>query len=130
MSTTEATNEINRLLARLTETWNAGDSAGYADLFTADADYVTFFGLHLKGREAIEETHRGLFETSIKLDESDVEPSIRYITDDVAVVVVGGASSVNGVPDPSRTSTVTFTALRTPEGWRFASFHNSRVIQS
>ncbi|MFC4113470.1 SgcJ/EcaC family oxidoreductase [Nonomuraea zeae] len=119
--------EIVRLLAQMTETWNAGDSAGYAGLFTEDVDYVTFFGLHLKGREAVEETHRELFKTSIKLGESDGEPQIRRLTDDVAFVVAGGTSSVNGKPDPSRTSVVTMTALRTPEGWRFASFHNTRV---
>ncbi|MCK2214362.1 SgcJ/EcaC family oxidoreductase [Actinomadura sp. ATCC 31491] len=121
--------EIHRLLARLTETWNAGDSAGYAGLFTEDADYVTFFGLHLKGRQAIEETHRGLFARAIKLGESDTAPSIRFLTGDVALIVAGGTSSVDGVPDPGRTSTVTLTALRTPEGWRFASFQNSRVAR-
>ncbi|MEV1173327.1 hypothetical protein [Nonomuraea sp. NPDC049784] len=76
--------EIVGLLARITETWNSGDSEGYAGLFTEDAD-------------------------------------------DVALVIVGGTSSVNGEPDPSRESPITLTALRTPEGWRFASFHNTRV---
>ncbi|MGP3960823.1 hypothetical protein ACTWPT_32915 [Nonomuraea sp. 3N208] len=32
--------EILRLLGRMAETWNA---AGYAALFTPDADYITFF---------------------------------------------------------------------------------------
>ncbi|GGS79707.1 SgcJ/EcaC family oxidoreductase [Nonomuraea spiralis] len=119
--------EITRLLERMTQTWNAGDSAGYAGLFTEDADYITFFGLHLKGRQAIEETHRALFRTSIKLAEGGPEPIVRPLTDDVALVIAGGTSSVDGVPDPSRTSVISLTALRTPEGWRFASFQNSRV---
>lgn len=119
--------EITRLLERMTETWNAGDSAGYAGLFTEDADYVTFFGLHMKGREAIEEAHRGLFKTSIKLAEGGPEAEIRPLTGDVALVIAHGGSSVDGVPDPSRASLITLTALRTPEGWRFASFHNTRV---
>ncbi|MEV3980882.1 SgcJ/EcaC family oxidoreductase [Nonomuraea sp. NPDC049758] len=119
--------EITRLVERMTETWNAGDSAAYAALFTEDADYITFFGLHLQGRKAIEETHRALFETSVKLAEGGPAPLVRPLTDDVALVIVGGNSSVAGVPDPSRESVVTLTALRTPEGWRFASFQNSRV---
>ncbi|GAA1617654.1 SgcJ/EcaC family oxidoreductase [Nonomuraea maheshkhaliensis] len=119
--------EIIRLTERMTETWNAGDAAGYAGLFTGDADYITYFGLRLKGREAIEEVHRKLFETPIKLADSGQEPQVRQLTDDVAVLVIGGASTVNGEPDPSRASVITLTALRTPEGWRFASFQNTRV---
>jgi uncharacterized protein (TIGR02246 family) len=119
--------EIQHLLARMTTTWNAGDSAAYAGLFTEDADYITFFGLHLKGRQAIEEVHRELFKTSIKLADGGPEARIRPLTDDVALVVAGGHSSVNGEPDPSRASVITLTALRTPEGWRFASFQNTRV---
>ncbi|GAA3250054.1 SgcJ/EcaC family oxidoreductase [Nonomuraea helvata] len=119
--------EILHLLARIGETWNAGDSEGYAGLFTEDADYITFFGRHLKGRQAIEEAHRGLFKLDIKLAGGGPEPLIKPLTDDVALVIVGGTSSVNGEPDPGRESAITLTALRTPEGWRFASFHNTRV---
>jgi uncharacterized protein (TIGR02246 family) len=119
--------EIIRLLSRMGETWNAGDAAGYAGLFTADADYITFFGLHLKGRRAIEDAHRELFKTPIKLADGGGEPRIRQLTDDVAVVVSGGGSTVDGEPDPARDSIVTLTALRTPGGWRFASFQNTRV---
>lgn len=125
--TTSTEKEINNLLARITETWNAGDSEGYAGLFTEDADYITFFGQHLKGRQAIEEAHRGLFKLDIKLAEGGPEPLIKSLTDDVALVIVGGAAFMNGEPDPSRDSAITMTALRTPEGWRFASFQNTRV---
>ncbi|MFI7135820.1 SgcJ/EcaC family oxidoreductase [Nonomuraea sp. NPDC050153] len=119
--------EIIRLLVRTAETWNAGDAEGYAGLFTEDADYITFFGQHLEGRQAIEETHRELFKLDIKLEGGGGEPLIKPLTDDVALVIVGGGSSVNGAADPSRRSVITLTALRTPEGWRFASFQNTRV---
>ncbi|MFI7615540.1 SgcJ/EcaC family oxidoreductase [Nonomuraea terrae] len=119
--------EIVRLLERMTETWNAGDAAGYAGLFTEDADYITFFGLHLKGRQAIEDAHRQLFRTPIKLAEGGAQPRIRPLAADVALVVTGGGSSVDGVPDPSRASVITLTAVRAPDGWRFASFQNTRV---
>lgn len=107
--------EIVKLLVRLGQTWNAGDAAGYADLFTADADYVTWFGLHMRGRQAIEDSHRELFATtSIKLPEG-AQPQIRFLSDDVALVISDGASVVS------------FTAVRAREGWRFASFQNTRV---
>ncbi|MEV4361808.1 SgcJ/EcaC family oxidoreductase [Nonomuraea sp. NPDC049625] len=119
--------EIVRLLARIAETWNSGDAEGYAGLFTEDADYITFFGQHLEGRQAIEEAHRELFKLDIKLEGGGGEPLIKPLTDDVALVIVGGGSSVNGAADPSRRSVITLTALRTAEGWRFASFQNTRV---
>jgi uncharacterized protein (TIGR02246 family) len=119
--------EIVSLLGRMGETWNAGDAAGYADLFTPGADYITFFGLHLEGRQDIEDVHRELFKTSIKLEQGGAEPRIRRLADDVALVIVGGGSTVDGRPDPSRASIVTLTAVHTPEGWRFASFQNTRV---
>jgi uncharacterized protein (TIGR02246 family) len=121
--------EIKDLLARLTETWNAGDAKAYAELFTEDADYITFFGLHLQGREAIEETHRHLFQTPIKLTGGGGggEPIVKRLGEGVALVISGGGSTVEGRPDPSRDSIVTFTAVSTPNGWRFASFQNTRV---
>nr|WP_055504303.1 SgcJ/EcaC family oxidoreductase [Nonomuraea pusilla] len=123
---------IRNLLARMTETWNAGDSAAYAGLFTDDADYITFFGLRLTGRQAIEEVHRGVLAAGIRLaggGGDGGETRIRLLTDDVGLVVSGGSSSVNGEPAPGRASVVTMTALRTPDGWRFASFQNTRVTR-
>ncbi|MGW4796253.1 SgcJ/EcaC family oxidoreductase [Nonomuraea sp. NPDC004297] len=121
------TTEATHLLTRLTETWNAGDATAYAELFTQDADYITFFGLHLKGRQAIEDAHRELFKTPIKLTEGGPAPQVRSLTEDVTLVISGGTSTVDGTPDPTRDSVITLTALRTPEGWRFASFQNTRV---
>ncbi|TDD24217.1 SgcJ/EcaC family oxidoreductase [Nonomuraea diastatica] len=119
--------EVTHLLARMAETWNAGDARAYAELFTPDAEYITFFGLHLRGRQDIEYTHRELFKTSIKLASDGEKPLVKALSDDVALVISGGGSTVDGEPDPSRSSIVTLTALRTAEGWRFASFQNTRV---
>ncbi|MEV4104468.1 SgcJ/EcaC family oxidoreductase [Nonomuraea sp. NPDC049649] len=120
--------EIRDLLDRVYETWNAGDAAAYARLFTEDADYITYFGATMKGRQAIEEGHRKLFTMPIKL-ESRGEPAIRTLGDGVALIIATGGSTVDGAPDPGRDSILTYTAVRTPEGWRFASFQNTRVSQ-
>ena len=118
--------EIHRLLDRVREAWNAGDAAAYAALFTEDADYITYFGLNMKGRQAIEDGHRELFTMPIKI-EGRGEPAVRMLGDGVALVVATGGSTVEGKPDPSRDSVLTYTAVETQEGWRFASFQNTRV---
>ncbi|MET7999994.1 SgcJ/EcaC family oxidoreductase [Nonomuraea glycinis] len=118
--------EIHNLIDSVYETWNAGDAAAYAALFTEDADYITYFGLRLKGRQAIDEGHRDLFKMPIKIEAVD-EPSVRMLSDTVALVIATGASVVNGEREPGRDSVLTYTAVHTPEGWRFASFQNTRV---
>ncbi|MFI7453571.1 SgcJ/EcaC family oxidoreductase [Nonomuraea sp. NPDC049714] len=118
--------EIHNLIDGVYETWNAGDAAAYAALFTEDADYITYFGLHLKGRQAIDEVHRDLFKMPIKLDAGG-EPSVKMLSDTVALMIATGGSVVDGRREPGRDSILTYTAVHTPEGWRFASFQNTRV---
>lgn len=122
----EAAEQVGRLLDRLTATWNDGDAAGYADLFTEDADYITFFGLRLRGRAAIEEGHRELFKLPIKLAPADDSADLKPLGDGAVLIIAGGSSTVDGEADPSRDSIVTLTAVDTADGWRFASFQNTR----
>lgn len=119
------------VLDRLSEAWNAGDATAYGGLFTEDADYVTFFGLNLPGRKAIEDGHRALFEGPLKGSRlSGGGPrKVRFVRPDVAIVVAGGGSSLNGEAkaDAGRESTVTFVLVRESDDWRIASFQNTRV---
>ena len=123
---------IHAVLHRLTEAWNAGDAEAYARLFTEDADYVTFFGLNMPSRAMIESAHRALFEGPLrgsKLTGDSGSAKIRFLRPDVAVAVTGGGSSLTSeaATDPGRASTVTFVLVRDDEGWRIASFQNTRV---
>lgn len=123
---------VYELLRRLVRAWNDGDAMAYAAQFTEDADYVTFFGQNMPGRQAIEEGHRALFEGPLKgstLPEP-ASPKIRFVRPDVAVVVSSGdGSTLAGVerPDPGRASTQTYVAVLDGDEWRFASFQNTRI---
>ncbi|GAB3164168.1 SgcJ/EcaC family oxidoreductase [Microbispora hainanensis] len=126
--------DINRLLDALITAWNGGDAAAFAGLFTEDADYVTYFGARMEGRQAIEDSHRALFEGPLKgsrLGAPAVAPplrKIRLLSPDAALVVTTGGSALpDGTADPGRDSIMTFTAVREVGGWRFASFHNTRI---
>lgn len=122
---------VQQALTDLAAAWNKGDATAYGALFTDDADYITFFGLHLKGRQAIEDSHRHLFEGPMKGSQMSGADGtdIRLLSTDVALVVSnGGGTTVNAdaAPDPERQSVVTFTAVRAGEGWLFSSFQNTR----
>jgi uncharacterized protein (TIGR02246 family) len=131
MSTAET--EVRGVLGRLTDAWNSGDAAAYGRLFTEDADYVTFFGLNLPGREAIEGAHRALFEGPLKgsklTGSAGGAAKVRFVRPDVAVAVVGGGSSLSGaaVADEGRESTVSFVLVREGGEWLITAFQNTRV---
>ncbi|GAA3444418.1 SgcJ/EcaC family oxidoreductase [Planomonospora venezuelensis] len=119
--------EITGLLTRLAEAWNAGDATAYAALFTEDADYITFNGMHSEGRAAIESSHRRLFDGLLKgstMSAPDGRAKVKPLADGAVLVVSAGGTELAG---EHRASIVSFTAVGTPEGWRFASFQNTRT---
>ncbi|KFU78239.1 conserved hypothetical protein [Amycolatopsis lurida] len=123
--------EVLAVLGKLADAWNDGDAAAYASLFTEDADYVTFFGMNMPGRAVIESAHRSLFEGPLKgskLVAGGGEFKVRFVRPDVAIVVSGGGSSLSDhKPEPGRESTLTYVFVEEPDGWRVASFQNTRV---
>jgi uncharacterized protein (TIGR02246 family) len=133
MTTTTAETDVRAVLDRLTEAWNSADAAAYARLFTEDADYVTFFGMNFPGHEAIESSHRALFEGPLKGSQLTgrlgAAAKVRFVRPDVAVVVVGGGSSVSGADttDAGRESTVSFVLVEEGGEWLITAFQNTRV---
>lgn len=123
--------EVLAVLSRLADAWNSGDAAAYASLFTEDADYVTFFGMRLPGRELIESSHRALFEGPLRGSKigGPGDASVRFPREDVAVVVSGGGSALDGgdAVAQGRESTLTFVLVRSGTGWLITAFQNTRV---
>ncbi|MEV6906521.1 SgcJ/EcaC family oxidoreductase [Amycolatopsis sp. NPDC051071] len=128
---TESRTEVLAVLGKLVDAWNDGDATAYAAQFTEDADYVTFFGMNMPGRAIIESAHRSLFEGLLKgskLTGGGGDAKVRFIRPDVAIVVSGGGSSLaGGKPEPGRESTLTYVLVKESDGWRVASFQNTRV---
>jgi uncharacterized protein (TIGR02246 family) len=126
--TQTTTASVRRLLRQLTDAWNDADAARYAAAFTEDADYITFFGLRMHGRQEIEDGHRHLVRLPTKLDSGGAgQAEVKPLAAGVALVTVAEGSAVNGETDPARNSIIMLTAVDTCDGWRFASFQNTRV---
>jgi uncharacterized protein (TIGR02246 family) len=135
MSTTLAANPdtstekaaVQDLLTKLFAAW--GDADAYASFFTEDGDYVAFDGTHWRGRHAIAEGHRPLFERFLKGSHLYTESSsVRLLTPDVALVHAKGAVLKAGQQHPGRgrLSIQTLVAVRQGAGWHFAAFQNTR----
>lgn len=121
--------QIQGLLNRLYEAWRDGDADAYAACFTEDARYVAFDGDTFVGRRHIADAHRDLFKRWLagsRLEQYSLEA--RLIAPDVIVANGSGAVVQRGraTAPASRRSTQTYVAVRRPEGWLLASFHNTR----
>ncbi|MFD6155518.1 SgcJ/EcaC family oxidoreductase [Nocardia sp. NPDC060256] len=139
MNTTQQTDSdadlsaIRAIFGDLSDTWDRGDAAGFAALFTQDAQYTTNFGLTLQGRAQIEQGHRLLFESPHRSAELVLlfgeEPQIRLVRPDVAIVLIGGGTSDGGevsLRENGARSTLTYVILRESAGWLISMFQNTR----
>jgi uncharacterized protein (TIGR02246 family) len=124
---------INELFAQLSKSWNIGDGIAYGNCFTEDADYVTFMGQRLKGREQITEVHQMLFNGPLKgsimisTSSSDIQP--RFITPEVAIIhAIGEVQLAQPAQDPNdRGSINTNVVLKQNGEWKITAFHNCRI---
>jgi uncharacterized protein (TIGR02246 family) len=121
----------------LQDAWNRGDAAGYASLFADDADFVAWNGSHGRGRQAIEDGHRRLFDgplTGSRMvlvdDNAESAPleSLRFVRPDVAIMVISGVVTLAGqsATGPDHESVQTFVLIKDGNRWRVAAFHNTR----
>jgi uncharacterized protein (TIGR02246 family) len=109
--------------------WNAKSGAQFARPFAEDADYVVVNGMYLKGREAIAQSHQGIFDTIYK--ESTVSLSVkqvRMLRPDVAVVHVTATNRYKRDGE-AQVAEAILTLVMTKEsgGWTIAAFQNTYV---
>jgi uncharacterized protein (TIGR02246 family) len=121
---------ITDLTRRMEHAWNTADGNAFAASFTADCDYVAFDGMHLRGRDANARHHQQLFDSVLKNTRLVFEgqPIVRFVADNVAIVHTMGSVLFpwQRRVTSKRRSNQTLVAVRQPEGWRFAAFHNTR----
>ena len=128
---------IYQLGQALQDAWNRGDAAGYASLFTDDADFVAWNGMHGRSRRAIEDGHRPLFEGPLAGSrmvlagggaESAPPQSLRFIRPDVAIMVTPGSVTLAGqsATGPDHQSVQTFVLIKNGNRWQATAFHNTR----
>jgi uncharacterized protein (TIGR02246 family) len=113
-------NAIRLLLVRLHDAWARGDGEGYAACFAEKSDYITFNGMHLRGRAENAKLHTALFRgvlrgTSLS---ADVE-SLELLSSSVALVHTAGSGR--------KKSFQSYVLVKYGSDWLIRSFQNTRV---
>jgi uncharacterized protein (TIGR02246 family) len=115
--------DIEGLLTRLREAWDATDAASFASCFTDDASYIIWRGDLIRGRAAIERAHAELFARAPGKTIIDVV-DFRYLGADAGVLVtLGGTGTGDIVSDKLQT----FVVTRQGDEWKVAAFHNTTI---
>ncbi|WP_329115591.1 SgcJ/EcaC family oxidoreductase [Streptomyces sp. NBC_01465] len=107
-----------------------GDTDAYARTFTEDADYVTFFGGRMVGRDGVAEGHRGLFEGVLKGSRlwAEIDDVVLLGPDTALVHSHGGVIKGKGErPGKRALSVQTYLMVRGAGGeWLIRTFQNTR----
>jgi uncharacterized protein (TIGR02246 family) len=126
-STDEAA--IRQIVKQVEDAWNAHDGKAFAAPFAADADYVVVNGMFIKGKEAIEQGHIGIF-TTIYKDSRNVATvkGVRFLRPDVAVAHVEWNLEFKVGGETKKAQGIN-TMVMTKEGgkWSIAAFQNTPI---
>jgi uncharacterized protein (TIGR02246 family) len=111
---------IRSLLTRLYDAWAHGDAETYAACFTEQSDYITYNGIHLRGRSENADLHGALFRGVLKGTRLSAEiESLDLLSNDVALV--------HTIDSGRKASYQTYVVVRSGAGWLIRSFQNTRV---
>jgi uncharacterized protein (TIGR02246 family) len=122
--------EVRELFESYCRAWTSADSEAFGQCFTEDADYVSYDGSWAVGRAKLQDNHDKLFRGVIAGSAmvGNIE-SLRFITDDVAVLVGSGSVLMpwrSELPKRRRSRQI-MVCVRIAEGWRIAAIQNGRV---
>ena len=120
MVTAEDETAIRSLLTRLYDAWAHGDGAAYGRCFAERSDYITFNGMHLRGRAENTTLHSALFRGVLKGTKLSAEiESIELLSSGIALVHTEGTGR--------KKSYQTYVLVKLGADWLIRSFQNTRV---
>jgi uncharacterized protein (TIGR02246 family) len=120
---------IRAIIANLNDAWTKGDAQTWGAQFAEDADFTAWMGAYVKGREVITREHGRIFQTIYKGTKLRLSVRrIRFLRDDVAVVLAEGVTAKKEEDFPSTPQVVPAIILTKEEGrWQIAVFQNTLV---
>lgn len=125
----QADRAAERIVNSLVAAWNAHDARAFAQSFAEDADFTNVFGMHAKGRGAIESFHAPIFATMFKDSRlAAADTRVRPLRADIAAVdlrwEMTGARGPDGTPWPRRRGLINMILTHEHGDWSIAVMHN------
>jgi uncharacterized protein (TIGR02246 family) len=112
--------DVRALLERMRAAWGHGDGVAYAACFCETSDYVTYNGMHLRGRAENARFHGALFKGVLKGSRLSADIlAMELLAADVAVAHTTGTGR--------KRSYQTYVLVRREGAWLIRSFQNTRV---
>lgn len=122
---------IRKIVDDMGAAWSRGDAEGFMEPFSDEHDFFVWNGLYFPGatKQQNIDNHRTIFEGRYKnTDYHGVLDKIRFIRDDVAVVMVMAAVTPKGEPAPEHPGVLwSATMHKMNGGWQIQSFHNADI---
>jgi uncharacterized protein (TIGR02246 family) len=131
---------IRDLAASVEKAHNAHDARAFAALFAPDGDFTSVRGMTARGRKAIEEFHRPMFEGDtrkgnpsfkeavLKVD----EVRVRFLRPDVASVDIlwtqNGSKAPDGKDRGIRQGLMSWVVTREDGTWQVTVMHNMDLL--
>jgi uncharacterized protein (TIGR02246 family) len=123
----DAGQAIERVVATLTQAWNAGDSAAFAAEFVDDAEFVNIFAMHMTGREAIAKQHEFIFTTVYRGSHNTFTVVKTRSVGGAVLALIASDLSVPSGPMAGSIRTLASAAFIESGGvWQIVWFHNTR----
>ncbi|MDQ4120165.1 MAG: SgcJ/EcaC family oxidoreductase [Acidobacteriota bacterium] len=121
---------IRQIVKSVEAGWNALDGKVFAAPFSSDADYVVVNGMHIKGRDAIEKGHTGIFTTVYKESRNAATVKIiRFLRPDVAVAHVEWNLEYKAGGETKKARAMNTMIFTKDNGkWSIAAFHNTPIL--
>ena len=126
--------QIETLMANLANAWNRHDGVAFAACFGAAADFVNVVGMHLSGRQEIEQIHVRLHQTVMRNSRLQLlSHVIRFLTETVAIAHVKWAQEGHEPPpgwnlSEVRQGLLTLVIQKESETWKIAAGHNTDIV--
>lgn len=121
---------INHLFETMYSAWSNGDGEAYAACFTEDADYVTFNGQHIKGKQDVKTLHQALFDGVLKGSQLQGHiTDMRFLNSTTAIVHCVGSTKMRWQKNypKNRDSINTNIVVKQNGEWKISAFHNCRI---
>jgi uncharacterized protein (TIGR02246 family) len=121
---------IQQVFSDFDENFSGHVAHGTAMTFAEDADFTNMYGLHVRGRKAIEERFTALFTGNLRAAHRiDAVKSVRFLAPGLASVdadtVITGTKAADGSDIPVRKGLMIVVLTKENSRWQISVFHEA-----